>query len=44
MMLDHCRIHLAVQWLGWSRKWVAPPEHHRDWLVEAIELAERLSL
>jgi hypothetical protein len=43
-MLDHCRIHLAVQWLGWSPQWVAPPEHRRNWLGEAVELAEGLGL
>jgi Phosphotransferase enzyme family len=43
-MLDHCRIHLAVQWLGWSRSWVAPQEHRRDWLSEAVVLAESLGL
>src|SRR5262249_48956553 len=23
--LDLCRLHLAVQWLGWSPDWSAPP-------------------
>jgi aminoglycoside phosphotransferase (APT) family kinase protein len=40
--LDHCRLHLAVQWLGWSADWTPPPEHARDWLGEALALAERL--
>jgi aminoglycoside phosphotransferase (APT) family kinase protein len=39
-----CRIHLAVQWLGWSATWVPPPEHAHDWLAEAIALAERIDL
>src|SRR5262249_13985070 len=43
-LLDHCRIHLAVQWLGWSSRWIAPPEHQLDWLGEAVDLAERLGL
>ncbi len=33
---------LAVQWLGWSPGWVAPPEHTRDWLRDAGQLAEGL--
>lgn len=42
--LDCCRLHLAVQWLGWSQDWVAPPEHAQDWLQEALFLAQRLRL
>lgn len=42
--LDHCRLHLAVQWLGWSPDWSPPPEHAHDWLAEALRLAERLAL
>jgi hypothetical protein len=41
-LLAYGRIHLAVQWLGWSPRWVAPPEHQRDWLGEAVDLAEEL--
>jgi hypothetical protein len=44
MALDCCRIHLAVQWLGWSSEWAPPPEHRHNWLGEALRLAERLSL
>lgn len=40
--LDHCRLYLAVQWLGWSPDWSPPEEHAHDWLSEALELAERL--
>ena len=29
-----CRIHLAVQWLGWAQDWRPPFEHTRDWLAE----------
>jgi hypothetical protein len=39
--LDLCRLHLAVQWLGWSPEWQPPPEHVRDWYSEALRLAER---
>jgi Phosphotransferase enzyme family len=42
--LDACRIHLAMQWLGWSDHWVPPREHAHDWLREAVEAAERLGL
>jgi thiamine kinase-like enzyme len=39
-----CRLHLAVQWLGWAPDWAPPPEHAHDWLAEALELAEELGL
>jgi aminoglycoside phosphotransferase (APT) family kinase protein len=42
--LRWCRVHLAVQWLGWSAEWSPPPEHVQDWLGEAVRLAERLGL
>jgi hypothetical protein len=42
--LDHCRLHLAVQWLGWSHDWTPPPEHAQDWLGEALGLAEKLGV
>jgi hypothetical protein len=41
--LDLCRLHLAVRWLGWAPSdWSPPKEHRRDWLGEALGLAERL--
>jgi hypothetical protein len=40
--LDHCRLHLAVQWLGWSDNWTPPPEQAQDWLGEALGLAEKV--
>jgi aminoglycoside phosphotransferase (APT) family kinase protein len=40
--LDLCRLHLAVQWLGWSAAWSPPPEHRYDWLREALSLVDRL--
>ena len=40
--LDYCRLHQAVQWLGWSPSWSPPPEHKQDWLKEAIRCAEQL--
>jgi Ser/Thr protein kinase RdoA (MazF antagonist) len=42
--LDCCRLHLAVQWLGWSPDWSPPPEHAQDWLGEAVGLTEKLGL
>lgn len=42
--LDVCRLHIAVQWLGWAPGWDPPSEHAHDWLSEAQGLAERLDL
>jgi hypothetical protein len=42
--LAHCRIYIAVQWLGWSQDWSPPAEHAHDWLAEAIAAAEDLGL
>ncbi len=42
--LDRCQLHLALQWLGWARGWSAPAEHARDWIGEALVLADRLEL
>jgi Ser/Thr protein kinase RdoA (MazF antagonist) len=43
--LDLCRLHLAIQWLGWAPPSWTPPEGQRhDWLAEALALAERLGL
>jgi len=41
-VLDLARLHLCVQWLGWSPDWTPPPEHAHDWLREARALARRL--
>jgi thiamine kinase-like enzyme len=43
-MMDCCRLHLAMQWLGWSPGWSPPAEHARDWLAEAFETGARLGL
>jgi phosphotransferase family enzyme len=40
--LDLCRLHVAVQWLGWSEDWSAPADHQHDWLGEAAALAQRV--
>jgi hypothetical protein len=42
--LARCRLHLALQWLGWSADWRPPPEHAHDWLGEAEQLADELGL
>jgi hypothetical protein len=42
--LDYCRLHVAVQWMGWSPEWSPPPEHAQDWLGEALGLAKKLEL
>jgi aminoglycoside phosphotransferase len=42
--LDACRLHLALQWLGWSPNWTPPAEHATDWRADAFELASSLGL
>lgn len=42
--LDHCRLQLHMQWLGWAPGWVPPEEHRQDHLGDALVLAERLAL
>ena len=42
--LECCRLHLAVQWLGWSAEWQPPPSQEQFWLAEAARAAERLGL
>jgi hypothetical protein len=44
LALAACRLHLALQWLGWSTDWTPPPAHAYDWLGEVREAAERLGL
>jgi hypothetical protein len=42
--LDYCRLHLALQWLGWASNWTPPPEHAQDWQADVLVLAEKLEL
>jgi Phosphotransferase enzyme family len=42
--LDRCRLHLAVQWIGWAPGWTAPAQHAHDWIGEALAAAGRLGL
>ncbi len=44
LALDDCRLHLALQWLGWAPDWSPPPENAHNWLEEASALAEKLSM
>jgi thiamine kinase-like enzyme len=41
--LNCCRLHQAVQWLGWSSTWSPPPAQTQDWLGEALRLAEKIA-
>jgi hypothetical protein len=43
-VLDACRLHLALQWLGWSPTWTPPPDETHDWADTALSLAESLGL
>jgi Ser/Thr protein kinase RdoA (MazF antagonist) len=42
--LDACRLHVALQWLGWSATWSPPPEQATDWFGDALELSRSLGL
>jgi hypothetical protein len=43
-LLDCARLHLAVQWLGWAPDWRPPRSHRRNWVNEALVIAEGLDL
>lgn len=42
--LGHCRLYLAIQWVGWFGRRNSFGPHAQDWLGEAISLAESLGL
>jgi hypothetical protein len=42
--LNLCRLLIALQWLGWSRRWTAPKEHAHDWLTDVQVLVEEVGL
>lgn len=46
MLIDfqYCRLHIAVQWLGWFGRRRAFEAHAHDWSGESINLAEQLGL
>jgi Phosphotransferase enzyme family len=40
-----CRLALAIQWLGWSASgWSPPKDQRRDWLCDAVSVAEQLNI
>jgi aminoglycoside phosphotransferase (APT) family kinase protein len=41
--LDWCRLHVAVQWVGWSEQGMRRARW-REWAAEAVDLAESLGL
>jgi len=41
---EACRLHVAMQWLGWAGDWSPPPEHAHNWLNEVLTLAGQLDL
>ena len=43
-LLEGCRLHLAIEWLGRSKRWTPPFEHARDWAAEALAAAKKLNL
>ena len=40
--VDHCRLQLAIQWLGWSANWRPPADHDHDWFNDVLELGDVL--
>jgi hypothetical protein len=43
-ILDHCLLHIAMQWLGWAASWTPPTRHQHDWLDTALSAARRIGL
>ena len=41
--LDPARLVNALQWLGWTEDWTAPPHQARDWHLEARTAAARIA-
>jgi aminoglycoside/choline kinase family phosphotransferase len=44
LALEHARLHVALQWIGWSPGWSPPRAHAHDWLADALRSAQRLGL
>jgi len=42
--MDVCQLHLALQFLGWSKSWSPPTEQQHDWLGDLENLVMRLCL
>jgi hypothetical protein len=39
-----CRLHLAIQWMGWSPDTTPPRGRPHDWLIEVLQLSEELGI
>jgi aminoglycoside phosphotransferase (APT) family kinase protein len=42
--VEWCQLHQCIQMLGWAFHWSPPTPHARNWLREALRLADRLGL
>lgn len=42
--LECCRLHLALQWLGWGPDWSPEPRRATDWVASAKRSADRLGM
>jgi hypothetical protein len=42
--VDLCRVHQAVQWLGWADRWTPPAEEAQDWLGELRSAGARVGV
>lgn len=42
--VDFCRLHIAVQLMGWAVDWSPPKLHARNWLADALRIGSRLGL
>jgi hypothetical protein len=40
--LDCCRLHIAIQWLGWPEQWLSASKGRHHWLGEALLVGERV--
>jgi phosphotransferase family enzyme len=36
---DCCQLHIALQWIGWSRTWSPPAAHAHNWIDEAVRIS-----
>jgi hypothetical protein len=41
-LLDCGCLHVAIQWLTWSDRWIAPADQSHDWMEEAFRIAKRM--
>lgn len=40
--LQYCRMHVAMQWMGWTRDWAPPHTQSSNWMREALDAAHEL--